>query len=80
MQSQLLQTRQALGRGGNPQTQNIAVSHELVVCFICPRAKGFTVSSHPPLCPAATLLSQGDLDEGVAVQPRCWQNPHLPFM
>lgn len=50
MKSQLLQTRQA-HHWGNPQSQNVSVSQELVVVFICPRAKGFTVSSHPPLVP-----------------------------
>lgn len=49
MQLQLLQTHQALGRG-NPQSLTL-VLHELVLCFVCPRAVFPCVLPCPPCAP-----------------------------
>lgn len=59
MQLQLLQTHQALGRG-NPQSLTL-VLHELVLCFVCPRAESFPASFHA--LPVPHCISRGGLDE-----------------
>lgn len=80
MQSQLLQTRQALGRGGILRPKTLQFHMSWWCALFVPGQRVLLCPPIHPLCPTATLLSQGDLDEGGAVQPRCWQNPHLPFM
>ena len=78
MQPQLLQTGAGLGGILSPKTFRF---HGRWRCASSVRGQRVSPCppAHPP-CPAAALLSRGDLDDGGAVQPGRWQNPHLPFL
>lgn len=78
MQTQLLQTRQALGRAESSVPKRLFHMSWWRALFIPGQRVSLCPPTHP-LCPTAALLSRGDLDEGGVVQPGRWQTHICPL-